>query len=94
MPADVLFSGPQRCVMRKMQLLAVPLPEQIVHYRATADAAGDADRQVFIQPERAHIKSIVVQRAQRQTVVYHTWPTVGFPVDMSCFNTNQRTIQP
>ncbi|SUG49824.1 Uncharacterised protein [Salmonella enterica subsp. arizonae] len=42
-PAYVLFSGPQRCVMRKMQLLTVPLPEQVVHHRATADAAGDAD---------------------------------------------------
>lgn len=58
-PANVLFSGPQRCVMRKMQLLAVPLPEQVIHHRATADAAGDANGKIFIQPERAHIKSIM-----------------------------------
>ena len=31
-PANVLFSGPQRCVMRKMQQLAVPLPEQAKQY--------------------------------------------------------------
>ena len=32
-PANVLFSGPQRCVMRKMQQLAVPLPEQAKQYK-------------------------------------------------------------
>ena len=61
MPANVLFSGPQRFVVRKMQLLAISLPEQVIHHLATADTAGDADSQVFIQPECAHIKSIMVQ---------------------------------
>lgn len=33
MPVNVLFSGPQRLVVRKMQLLAVPLPELAKQYK-------------------------------------------------------------
>ena len=33
MSANVSFSGPQRCVMRKMQQLAVPFPEQAEQYK-------------------------------------------------------------
>lgn len=93
-PANISLSRPLRFVMREIQLLAVSVPEEIVHHRATADSAGDADGHTLIQPECPHIKRIVVQRTERQAIVYHARTTVRFPVNMYCFNANQRPIHP
>ena len=66
----------------------------MVYHRTTTDATGDVDGHTLIQPERPHIKRVMVQRTERRAIVYHARTTIRFPVNMRRFKTNQRAIQP